>query len=162
MNMLVLTVNILGWPVIHLALARLFLSIPDAYFAHDSWLTRERSLEHGGETYRRLFAVQRWKELLPDGAPWLGGRAKKRVASRDPEQLNLFMIETRRGEAAHWSMLLCTPVFFIWNPAWACVVMTVYGLAANFPCILVQRANRIKAAHILSANTTRHFSTLQL
>jgi len=53
-------------------------------------------------------------------------------------------------------MLLCTPVFYLWNPPWACVVMTLYGFAANLPCILVQRANRIKIERILrGANTTQ-------
>ena len=39
-------------------------------------------------------------------------------------------------------MLGCLPIFFIWNPPWARWVMTVYALAANLPCILVQRYNR--------------------
>jgi glycosyl-4,4'-diaponeurosporenoate acyltransferase len=154
MKLLIFTLNILGWPAIHLLLGRLFLAIPDAYFVHDSWLTRERPFEQGGGFYRGVLAVQRWKSLLPDGAPWLGGRAKKHVASRSSEQLKVFLIETRRAEAAHWCMLLCTPVFYLWNPSWACAVMTLYGLTANLPCIVVQRANRIKAARIMHGSTS--------
>lgn len=93
--------------------------------------------------------MQRWKGLLPDGASWLGGRSKKNVASRTFTELTTFAIETRRAEVAHWCMLLCTPVFYVWNPRWACIIMTAYGVAANLPCILVQRANRIKVARIL-------------
>jgi len=154
MNLFVLTMNVLGWPVLHLVLARAFLAIPDAYFAHDSWLTRERRFEQDGRLYRSVFVVHKWKGLLPDGAPWLGGRAKKRVATRSFQPLTVFQIETRRAEAAHWCMLLCTPIFFLWNPAWACALMALYGLCANLPCIFVQRANRIKVAHILRANTS--------
>jgi len=143
MKLFVITLNVVGWPLIQLTLARLFLLLPDALFAEDSWLTRERWFERGGEVYRRLFLVQQWKDALPDGASWLGGRRKK-LASRSTDSLATFAIETRRGEIAHWSMLLCTPVFYIWNPLWACAVMTLYGLATNVPCILVQRANRIK------------------
>ena len=162
MNLIVLAVNVVGWPVIHLVLAQAFLKIPDAYFADDSWLTRERRFEQHGRLYRSVFAVHKWKGLLPDGAPWLGGRAKKRIATRNFQPLRGFLIETRRAEAAHWCMLLCTPIFFLWNPAWACAVMALYGLGANLPCILVQRANRIKAAHILRANTSPHIAIPQL
>jgi glycosyl-4,4'-diaponeurosporenoate acyltransferase len=40
-------------------------------------------------------------------------------------------------------MFCCLPLFFLWNPPWACLVMTTYALAANLPCILAQRYNRI-------------------
>lgn len=162
MILLILTLNVLGWPAIHLALARYFLSLPDAYFAQDSWLTRERSFEQSGTLYRRVFAVQQWKGLLPDGAPWLGGRAKKRVATRQVQGLKIFLIETRRAEVSHWCMLLCTPIFYLWNPAWACALITLYGLSANLPCILVQRANRIKVAHILRASASTRIVAAQL
>jgi len=155
MKLLVITLNVLGWPFIQLALARLFLLIPDASFADDTWITRIRPLEQRGLLYRHFFFVQHWKGLLPDGASLLGGRSKK-LASRRFADLASFAIETRRAEIAHWCMLLCTPVFYLWNPPWACVVMTLYGLAANLPCILVQRVNRIKIERILrGANTTQ-------
>jgi len=149
MKLLVIVVNVLGWPMIQLTLAKLFLLLPDSFFAEDTWLTRERSLEGNGSLYRRFLMIQRWKGLLPDGASWLGGRPKKNVASRNPSELIFFATETRRSEIAHWCMFLCTPTFYIWNPQWACVVMTLYGIAANLPCILVQRANRIKVRRIL-------------
>ena len=155
MKLLILASNIFGWPLIHLALARYFLRLPDSRFARDSWLTRIRGFEESSQLYRRLLAIQRWKGLLPVGAPWLGGRSKKRVGSRTLTNLRAFAIETRRAEAAHWCMLLCTPVFFLWNPMWACAVMTFYGLAANLPCILVQRANRMKVAQILNRPNPR-------
>jgi len=149
MKLLVIILNDLGWPLIQLTLAALFLLLPDSLFAGDSWLTRERKFERGGYLYRRFLFMQRWKGLLPDGASWLGGRPKKNVASRHVAELAAFATETRRAEIAHWCMLLCTPVFYLWNPAWACIVMTLYGMLANLPCILVQRGNRIKVARIL-------------
>jgi glycosyl-4,4'-diaponeurosporenoate acyltransferase len=149
MKLIIIILNVLGWPLIQLTLARLFLFLPDASFAVDPWLTMERGFERNGQFYRQILRMQRWKELLPDGASWLGGRAKKNVASRNVSDLTIFAIETRRAEIAHWCMLFCTPVFYIWNPLWACIVMTLYGMAANLPCIFVQRANRMKVARIL-------------
>jgi glycosyl-4,4'-diaponeurosporenoate acyltransferase len=149
MRLLVIVVNVLGWPMIQLALAKFFLLLPDSFFTEDSWLTQERRIEKNGDSYRRFLMMQRWKGLLPDGASWLGGRPKKNVASRNSSELTFFAIETRRSEIAHWCMILCTPIFYLWNPPWACAVVTLYGVAANLPCILVQRANRIKVRRIL-------------
>jgi glycosyl-4,4'-diaponeurosporenoate acyltransferase len=153
MTLLIVTANVLGWPAIHVVLVWLFLRLPDECFAQGSWLTRQRRLERSGQLYRTTFAVQRMKKLLPDGAPWLGGRSKRKVNGRSSAELNTFMMETRRAELAHWCMLLCTPVFYLWNPRWACMVMTAYGIAANIPCILAQRANRITIGRILQRSS---------
>jgi glycosyl-4,4'-diaponeurosporenoate acyltransferase len=147
---LIIFANIIGWPVIQLSIARISLSLPANLFANDNWLTRERTWERRGSLYRSLFKVHLWKPMLPDGAPWLGGMAKRKLTSTEPTYLNAFVAETRRGETAHWLMLAATPIFYLWNPLWASVVMTGYGILANLPCILVQRANRIRMQRLLS------------
>lgn len=149
MNAWVWGANLLGWPVIHLTIGRVMLLRPAQDFASDSWLTREYKWERGGMFYRNVFGVHRWKRRLPDGAPWMGGMAKKRIATRGAAYLESFVLETRRAEIAHWCMLLCTPLFFLWNPPWACAVMATYGIAANLPCILAQRSNRIQLRRLL-------------
>ncbi len=60
-----------------------------------------------------------------------------------------FMLETRRGEFAHWLVILFSPVFFIWNPFIFGVVNIIYSLIANLPCIFVQRYNRIRFSKLL-------------
>ena len=140
---LIWAANLIGWPLIHLAIGSVALRLPQHLFAQDNWLTAPRRWERGGRLYRNWLAIRRWKSLLPDGASWLGGFEKKRVFSRDSSYLAHFVLETRRAEAAHWCMLGCLPLFFLWNPPWACLVMTAYALAANLPCILAQRYNRI-------------------
>jgi glycosyl-4,4'-diaponeurosporenoate acyltransferase len=107
--------------------------------------------------YRDWMGVRRWKSRLPDGAPWLGGFAKKRLFARDTEYLRHFVLETRRAEVAHWCMLGCLPVFFLWNPPWACGVMSAYAVAANLPCILTQRYNRL-ALHRVAQSRRRRFA----
>jgi glycosyl-4,4'-diaponeurosporenoate acyltransferase len=155
MNALVWAANLLGWPIIHLVVARTILHRSAERYARDSWLTRERRWEHGGALYRQYFLVHRWKRLLPDGAPWLGGMAKKRLAGRSSTYLRAFVAETRRAESAHWYMLFCTPLFYLWNPPWACAVMTAYGIAANLPCIFAQRANRLQLKRIIRVHVSR-------
>ena len=141
-----LAMNILGWPLIHLGVAFATLRIPQRYFAQDSWLTVPRNWERDGRIYRRFFRVKHWKSLLPDAAPWLGGFSKKKLRRKDAQYLEQFLVETRRAEIAHWCMMAFLPVFFLWNPRWACCVMAAYATAANLPCILAQRYNRIALA----------------
>lgn len=142
MTALVWAANVLGWPVIHMTIGFVVLRIPSQAFARDTWLTAPRTWERDGNIYRDRFAIRRWKSLLPDGAPWLGGPAKKQLLNRNPARISQFLIETRRAEIAHWGMFACLPIFFLWNPPWACWVMATYALAANLPCILAQRYNR--------------------
>ena len=149
MTALIWAVNLLGWPVIHLAISFAALRLPPYLFAHDSWITAPRRWERDGRLYRDRLAIRKWKSRLPDGAPWLGGVAKKSIRAGEPSHLARFLVETRRAEWAHWCMFCCLPFFFLWNPPWACLIMTVYALAANLPCILAQRYNRIVVARLV-------------
>ena len=143
MTAMIWAANLLGWPIIHLSIASAALRLPRELFARDSWLTAPRRWEQDGRVYRGWFAIRKWKSWLPDGASWLGGFAKKKLGARDPVYLAQFLLETRRAEVGHWCMLACLPIFFVWNPPWACWAMTAYALGANLPCILAQRYNRL-------------------
>jgi glycosyl-4,4'-diaponeurosporenoate acyltransferase len=145
---LVWAANVLGWPVIHVAIGFAALRVRPHLFATDSWITSPRHWERDGYLYRDRLAIRRWKILLPDAAPWLGGFAKKKLRERNPAYLEQFLIETRRAEIAHWCMLACLPVFFLWNPPWARWAMTAYALATNLPCILAQRYNRLVLSRV--------------
>ena len=101
------------------------------------------------DAYKRVAGVRVWKRLLPDGAPWMKGFAKRKLMSTEPEYLRQFVAETRRGEAAHWVMMGAVVVFFLWNPLWADGVMAGYAVAANVPCIVTQRYNRFRLGRLL-------------
>lgn len=147
--------NFLGWPLLQITIGFAATRLPAHLFANDCWLTAGRSWEGNGQFYAGRFALRRWKRLLPDGAAWLGGFHKKKIASRDPAYLQKFVLETRRSEIAHWCMLCCSPIFFLWNPLWACFVMVGYGLAANLPCIIVQRYNRMVLLQLLAIQSQK-------
>lgn len=140
--------NLLGWPLIQLSASYMILRLPTEWFARDTWLTAPRAWEYRGHIYRRLLRIQRWKSLLPDGAPWLGGFAKGRFKHRDIAYVERFMLETRRAEWTHWCVLGFIPAFLPWNPPWARMVMVAYAVAANLPCILAQRYNRFALGRI--------------
>ena len=146
----IVAANFFGWAAVQLGTAGLFLLLPSRYF-ESAASTTER---HAGEIdfYRHLLSIRKWKKYLPDGASWVGGQfSKRRMASRDPQYMRQFILESRRGEAAHWVMVLAAPVFFLWNPPWACGVITLYALSSNLPCIAVQRHNRFVMSRYLSS-----------
>lgn len=154
MRSLVWVANLLGWPILHLSIASAALRLPSELLTHDSWLTIPRRWERDGQIYRNWFAIRKWKPLLPDGAPWLGGFGKRQLRGRDSAHISQFVVETRRAEVAHWCMLACLPIFFLWNPPWACWLMSAYAVVANLPCILAQRYNRFAFARV--AGNRRH------
>jgi len=124
---------------------------PANAFARDSWLYRLRAFEHGGRLYER-WGIRRWKDRLPEaGALFTGGFSKRSVRTRDRDVLERFVVETRRAEWTHWTIMLITPVFLIWNWWWVELLMVVYALAANLPCLLVQRYNRARLTRLLGA-----------
>lgn len=141
-------INTLAWPVIQIGLAWTFTRMPDRWFARDP---RASNCPCEKRFLERALRVKDWKDRLPDAASWFaGGFAKAKLRETDPEYLRRFIRETRRGELCHWCAIACVAFFLPWNPWWADLVITAYAIAANFPCILVQRYNRIRLSKFLS------------
>ena len=138
-------INVLGWLFIHISFAWVGTRLPAALFRPHGWICRPRPWENRGRLYDRLFHVRAWKDRLPDGAAlFRGGFRKKSLHTRDPEYLDRFVVETCRGELVHWAVFAAALLFFLWNPPWAGGVMVLYGAAANLPCIIALRYNRIR------------------
>lgn len=142
-NINTVIVDFAAWFVIHMAGAYGFTMLPAPLFRADAWFFRSWGWEKGGAVYQRWFRIKSWKKKLPDGAAlFRKGFRKKRLKKKDPAYLRRFVRETCRGEAAHWAVMCCAPLFFLWNPPWAGWVMIVYACIANLPCIMTQRFNR--------------------
>ena len=75
--------------------------------------------------------------------------SKRSVRTRDRAVLEQFVIETRRAEWTHWTIMMITPVFLVWNWWWVELLMIAYALTANLPCLLVQRYNRARLLRLL-------------
>lgn len=147
-----ITLNVALWPLIQLLLAWGFLRLPDA------WLKppiRGWSFETPA-FYEHWLGVKHWKDRLPDGARWLGGSfAKRNLDTTDPAYLQRFILETWRGELCHGCALGFIPLFFLWNPWWGNLVIIGYALAANVPCLIVQRYNRLRLRRVLATMRQR-------
>ena len=142
----IIMLNVGGWLIVQLALAWVFLRLPLRWFRSAPLHTWEES----GRFYQRFLGVKRWKGLLPDGASWFaGGFEKQTLVTETPAYLCRFIAETRSGEICHVCAILATPVFFLWNPWWGNLLVIVYALSANVPCILAQRYNRARLLRLL-------------
>ncbi|MGO4544008.1 hypothetical protein AB4Z29_04355 [Paenibacillus sp. 2TAB23] len=59
--------------------------------------------------------------------------ARKNLSAAKSPYYRQVMLETLRGEWAHWIMLLSTPLFSLWNERWSIVIVITRALAANLP-----------------------------
>jgi glycosyl-4,4'-diaponeurosporenoate acyltransferase len=147
----IIIINFLLWFIIHISIAYIVTIFPTHYINIKSWIYKQRSWEQNGKIYETIFKIKSWKELLPDGAAlFKKGFRKKRIVSLNNDYLNQFIFETCRAELVHWLVILFAPIFFIWNPCWAGIVMIIYAFLANLPCIIAQRYNRIRFLRILN------------
>ncbi len=143
----VIALNACGIPVLQVTLAWSFTRLSPVWFDREKRTGGVKS----GHWFEQLLLIKRWKDLVPDGGSWFrGGFAKASLRAKDSLLLRRFVAETRRGEACHWTALALTPVFFLWNPLWADLVMGIAMLAANAPCIAIQRYNRIRLLRVLA------------
>lgn len=140
---LMLVINIVVWLFFHMLISLLCMKIPDEWFITNKHLFKQLSWEKDGQIWDDIFSIRKWKSKLPDASLFMK-KAYNKKSMRDTslETFNKFIIETRRAEFTHWVSILPAPVFFIWNPVWARLIIIIYALVANIPFILAQRYNR--------------------
>lgn len=150
------TLNVGGWLAWSAVVGLVGHRRPVAAFTVERWWNRLRSVERGGTLYEERLRIRAWKDRLPEaGALFAGGFAKRGLL--DPGRgpggrravLERYVAETRRAEWVHWVVPTATPVFLVWNDAWVAPVMVLYAVAANGPCLVVQRYNRARLQRVL-------------
>ena len=145
------------WAVLGTLTGYLMHRVPVTRLAHGGRLTRLRAWEAGGRVYERRLRIRRWKRWLPEGgATFRGGFSKRHLRGRSAAHLGRFVAETRRAELTHWAVMAYGPLFFLWTPWWVGAVMVTFGIAANLPCLLVQRYNRARLERLLARHQPVH------
>lgn len=143
-------VDVLAWGVLHAATGYAAHRLGAERLAEDGWLLRARRFETRGTWYRRRLRIHRWKDRVPEaGALFGGGVSKRQLPSYDVAGLQLFVRETRRAELAHWWAMACGPLFVLWNPPVAAVLLVAYGVVVNLPFVLIQRYNRFRTQAVI-------------
>jgi glycosyl-4,4'-diaponeurosporenoate acyltransferase len=152
----VVAVDVAAWAAVGVAAGYAAHKLPLRRLDHDGRLTRLRAFERDGRWYERRLRIKRWKGRLPEaGDLFAGGFSKRRLAGAGPDDLRRFAAETRRAELTHWWVLAAGPLFVLWNPWWLALVMVGYGVAANVPCLVVQRYNRARLLRLLAVAERR-------
>ena len=147
---LLVAVDVAAWAAVHTATGYLVHRLPARVFDRETFLSRPRRIEAGGALYVRVLRIKRWKRWLPEaGALFAGGFDKKHLSGRDPTYLATYVRETRRAELGHVLAAAAAPLFFLWNPWYVGIVMLVYAVVANGPCVAAQRYNRLRMLRIL-------------
>lgn len=150
----VVVADIVLMGLVHAGCGYLSYSLSDRFLAEDRWLWRERGIERGGRLYTRLLRVNRWKHRLPEaGALFAAGYDKRALGGRSTPALDKYVRETRRAETAHWLMAACWPLFLAFNPWYASVLLALYTLAVNAPCVIALRSNRLRLMRLLGRRT---------
>jgi len=146
--------DIAVWLIIHVGVSYLMTHIPLSSFDTGFWLYKRRKWEKNGRIYQRIFRLKKWKKRLLDGAAlFKGGFQKKHLKGLDDAYVDNFIRETCRAELTHWIMFLISPVFFIWNLWYVGIIMIIYAILVNLPCIIIQRYNRIRLKRVYSRLT---------
>ena len=131
------------WPMIQLSLGFFLNRIPDEYFHSKTVLFKSRKFERDGKIYKRIFKINKWKRLLPDGAKaFKNGFQKKHIIEMKSEYIFAFIAETKRAELMHWLSILPFFIFGFWSPGFVVWIMLAYALLFNIPPIIAQRYNR--------------------
>lgn len=131
--------------------AKLVQHIPDQFIRVDLALFKTRQFEQEGLFYDKVFQVKRWKKYLPDGGAYFkGGYSRKHVKALDTASLAEHLEWNCRGELSHWLNFIPLFIFpLILNPSLYLLVF-IYSVLANLPCLISYRYNRPRLMAILS------------
>lgn len=128
--------------------------LPRSWIDPDAWPFRLSEWEEGGEFYRRVLHIDRWKDRLPTFAGRTGFD-KKRLSTSDPAYLAKFVTETCRGESHHLRSIGSVLLMRLWTPFSMWLVMVTLATMGNLPFIAIQRYNRPRLRKALELSQRR-------
>lgn len=141
---------IVFWTILQITIPVICMKVADKHFCPGSFLFRTRKWEKNGKIYEIVFKIKKWKNLLPDGGAVIkGGFQKKHIDILSIEKLDKYIVESCRGEFAHWLLILSFWTVGFFSPPIVMLVMFVYSVFANVPCIIAQRYNRPRVTSLI-------------
>jgi glycosyl-4,4'-diaponeurosporenoate acyltransferase len=136
-------VNILAWVAIHLGLGYLCSRIPITAFNPSVFFFQSFAWEREGFIYKKIFKVQSWKHLIPQGSRiYKGSFSLQHLNKNTPTYLMTCIQESIRAEFCHWVMIIPGFFFTLWNDPTTETWIMVYGVVVNIIPIILQRYNR--------------------
>ena len=125
--------------------------LPDKFLKKDYFFTNILFFEENPNWFKRYLLINKWKDKMPElGGFFKKGFQKRSVANGEIAQLELFIKETRRAEIAHWLMTAGWILTTLFNPMWAVIFNIIFAHVVNFPCLIIQRYNRVRLIKVLN------------
>ena len=125
--------------------------LPDKFLKKDFLFTHILFFEKNPNWFKKYLFINKWKDKMPElGGFFKEGFQKRSVANGEIAQLELFIKETRRAEIAHWFMTAGWIITTLFNPLWAIIFNIIFAHAVNFPCLIIQRYNRVRLIKVLN------------
>ena len=148
--LLLILTNSIFWVLLHFLSGYLSHLLPSSFYTLKNPWFKKRCWELDGRLYVKLFRVKAWKDRVPEAGELfrINPFNKKRFISKQKAYVERFILETCRGELAHWLPILFYPLSIIWNPPIGCWIMLAYALLANLPFVIIQRYNRIRLVRL--------------
>lgn len=141
------------WASLQYLAAFICLKIPDRFFSPYAYYFRAHPWEDNGAIYNNVFKVHKWKKRLPEsGSLMKGSYNKKTLKSFSNESLNKYLVESCRAEMTHCLGIFPFWIFGLFTPPKALIIMFIYALSVNIPCIMIQRYNRPRIINVLDRN----------
>lgn len=125
--------------------------IPEKFLNKDYFFTNILFFEKNSNWFNKYLLINKWKDQMPElGGFFKQGFQKRSVANGEIAQLELFIKETRRAEIAHWLMTAGWILTTLFNPLWAVIFNIIFAHLVNFPCLIIQRYNRVRLIKVLN------------
>lgn len=149
--MRMILINFAAWLIFYAIFSLAYHRLPKLYFTANSpleGLFKERAFEKKGKFWRQDFYVHRWKEYLPDGSNLFSINGDNNRPDKGLDLIKFQITETKKAELMHWSLIVMSPYFFIWNPVWIGWAMIIFSVVTNGAFIIIQRYDRIRLCSI--------------
>lgn len=145
--MRLILINLSAWVIFYVVFSLAYYRLPELFFSANSpldGLFKERKFENKGKFWRQQFYIHRWKEYLPDGSNLLNMDRDSHLPEKGLDSIKFKITETKRSELMHWSLIVISPYFFIWNPVWSGWAMIIFSLITNGAFVMIQRYDRVR------------------
>lgn len=135
---------ILIWDLIVVLVCK---SINENNFDFHRKMYRTKDWEKNGLFYVQKFKIKKWKDFLPQYVS-RNGFSKKNLDDLSVKYIDMFILETCRGEWAHRKCMLVLIPMLIFNKLSTFLLLFILVLILNVPYIFIQRYNRIRLLKI--------------
>lgn len=146
---LLIAANSLAWFAVIFLSGFLWRQRPPRMFDHERFPFKPFGFEQDGTMYEKKMKIKAWKDMMPEAGGVFKGFGKRHIELRDTAYLETFVRETCRAETVHYTIMAALPLFIIWNPPAAILIMIPIVLAGNIPCIIIQRYNRPRLLNLI-------------